>query len=98
MLGRFRPGSGSNVVPDDDTIAFCVEAKTRGGPLPVRHSLAATLYGDQLLADAPPGPADLVLLQSFFEVFTTEPASRKNAPPKISRGRLRGRSNPRKRS
>jgi hypothetical protein len=65
--GPFHAGFGIIVAPDEDTIAFCVEAKARGGPLPVRHSLAATLYGDRLRAHAPAGPADLALLQTVLE-------------------------------
>jgi hypothetical protein len=65
--GPFHAGFGIIVAPDEDTIAFCVEAKARGGPLPVRHSLAATLYGDRLRAHAPAGPADLALLQTVLD-------------------------------
>ena len=39
----FHAGFGIIVAPDQETTAFCVEARARGGPLPVRHSLAATL-------------------------------------------------------
>jgi hypothetical protein len=42
--------------------------------LPFRYSLAATLYGDQLRADAPPGPAGLALLQTLAEILTSEPS------------------------
>jgi hypothetical protein len=68
--GPFHAGFGIIVAPDEDTIAFCVEAKARGGPLPVRHSLAATLYGDRLRAHAPAGPADLALLQTVLEFLS----------------------------
>ncbi|HEY0418074.1 MAG TPA: hypothetical protein VGC80_01005 [Acetobacteraceae bacterium] len=54
--GPFHTGFGIIVEPDDETLEFCLGAKERGAPLPFRHSLAATLYGDQLRAEAPPGP------------------------------------------
>ena len=84
--GPFHAGFGIIVAPDEETIAFCVEAKARGGPLPVRHSLAATLYGDRLRAHAPPGPADLALLQTVLELFSTAPTMPEAiTPPKVSR-------------
>jgi hypothetical protein len=98
--GPFHAGFGIIVAPDEDTIAFCVEAKARGGPLPVRHSLAATLYGDRLRAHVPPGPADLALLQTVLELFSTAPTMPQAiTPPKVSRRppRPRRRSHPRKR-
>ncbi len=98
--GPFYAGFGILVQPDEETIEFCLDAKARGGPLPFRHSLAATLYGDQLRAEAPPGPADLALLQTLFEILTPEPgASDKAKPEKVNRKPLRPRkaSQPRKR-
>jgi hypothetical protein len=98
--GPFYAGFGILVQPDEETIEFCLDAKARGGPLPFRHSLAATLYGDQLRAEAPPGPADLALLQTLFEILTPEPgASDKAKPEKVNRKPLHPRkaSQPRKR-
>ncbi len=84
--GPFHAGFGIIVAPDEETIAFCVEAKARGGPLPVRHSLAATLYGDRLRVHAPPGPADLALLQTVLELFSTAPTIPEAIrTPKVSR-------------
>ncbi len=71
----FHAGFGVIVKPNEETLEFCLKAKARGGPLPFRHSLAVTLYGDQLRALAPPGPADLALLQTLFEILTSEPAA-----------------------
>ena len=83
--GPFHAGFGIIVAPDEDTIAFCVEAKARGRPLPVRHSLAATLYGGRLRAHAPAGPADLALLQTVLEFLSTTPTTPQEiAPPKVS--------------
>jgi hypothetical protein len=71
--GPFHAGFGIVVRPDEETVEFCLAAKARGGPLPFRHSLAATLYGDELRAEAPPGPVDLALLQTLFEILASEP-------------------------
>jgi hypothetical protein len=79
--GPFHAGFGIIVEPDAETLDFCLGAKARGAPLPFRHSLAATLYGDQLRADAPPGPADLALLQTLAEILTTGPSVPTKAEP-----------------
>ena len=73
--GPFHAGFGIIVAPDDETLDFCLAARERGAPLPFRHSLAATLYGDQLRADAPPGPADLALLQMLADMLISSPAA-----------------------
>jgi hypothetical protein len=83
--GPFHAGFGIIVAPDAETLDFCLGAKERGAPLPFRHSLAATLYGDQLRADAPPGPADLALLQTLAEILTSEPTHRGRQSPKPRR-------------
>ncbi|HJU15000.1 MAG TPA: hypothetical protein VJ770_00900 [Stellaceae bacterium] len=71
--GSFHAGFGIIVEPDEETIDFCLQAKARGQPLPFRHSLAATLYGDQLRAAAAPGPADLALLTTLLENLAAVP-------------------------
>ena len=81
----FHAGFGILVEPDDETLDFCLGAKERGAPLPFRHSLAATLYGDQLRAEAPPGPADLALLQTLAEILTSEPGMPAKAGPQQRR-------------
>jgi hypothetical protein len=91
--GPFHAGFGIIVEPDAETLDFCLGAKARGAPLPFRHSLAATLYGDQLRADAPPGPADLALLQTLAEILTAGPSVPAKAEPKH-----RGRKSPKPRS
>jgi hypothetical protein len=84
--GPFHAGFGVIVQPDEETIAFCLEAKARGGPMPFRHPLAATLYGDRLRAEAPLGPADLPLLQTLFEILTSKPRAPDTVGPrKVSR-------------
>jgi hypothetical protein len=73
--GPFHAGFGIIVAPDAETLDFCLAATERGEPLPLRHSLAATLYGDQLRADAPPGPADLALLEMLTDLLISSPAA-----------------------
>lgn len=73
--GPFHAGFGIIVAPDAETLDFCLVARERGEPLPFRHSLAATLYGDQLRASAPPGPADLALLEMLADMLISSPAA-----------------------
>jgi hypothetical protein len=80
--GPFHAGFGIIVEPDDETLDLCLAAKERGAPLPFRHSLAATLYGDQLRDKVPPGPTDLALLQTVAEILTAEPGMAAKAEPK----------------
>ena len=84
--GPFHAGFGIIVAPDEETLDFCLGAKERGAPLPFRHSLAATLYGDQLRADAPSGAIDPALLQTLFDVLTSEPTMPAKVEPR-ERGR-----------
>jgi hypothetical protein len=90
--GPFHAGFGIIVEPGDETLDFCLGAKARGAPLPFRHSLAATPYDDQLRDEAPPGPADLALLQTLAEILTARPGMAAKAGPK-----QRGRRSPRPR-
>ncbi|MBV8702144.1 MAG: hypothetical protein JO118_00400 [Acetobacteraceae bacterium] len=85
--GPFHAGFGIVARPDAETVGFCLAAKARGGPLPFRHSLAATLYGDELRAEAPPGPADLALLQTLFEILASGPDAPGGARPRAARQR-----------
>ena len=73
--GPFHAGFGIIVAPDAETLDFCLAATERGEPLPFRHSLAATLYGDQLRASAPPGPADLALLKMLADMLISSPSA-----------------------
>lgn len=73
--GPFHAGFGIIVAPDAETLDFCLAATERGEPLPFRHSLAATLYGDQLRANALPGPADLALLEMLADLLISSPAA-----------------------
>lgn len=46
--GPFHAGFGIVVHPDAEAVAFCTSAAACGKPMPVRHSLAAALYGDAI--------------------------------------------------
>ncbi|WP_018260684.1 hypothetical protein [Methylobacterium sp. WSM2598] len=52
--GPFHAGFGIIVEPQEDLIAFCKEAAARGARLPLRASLAASLYADDILARSLP--------------------------------------------
>jgi hypothetical protein len=46
--GIFHAGFGIVVPADPEITDFCAQASSRGNRLPVRHSLAATLYADAI--------------------------------------------------
>ena len=46
--GDFHAGFGIGVRADPEITDFCAQALARGNRLPVRHSLAATLYADAI--------------------------------------------------
>jgi hypothetical protein len=71
--GPFHAGFGILVQPDEETLGFCLDAKARGAPLPFRHSLAATLYGDRLRDITPPSLADLAMLGTLLETLVSAP-------------------------
>lgn len=48
--GPFHAGFGIIVEPREDLVAFCTRAAARGDRLPIRHSLAAALYADDIQA------------------------------------------------
>ncbi|GJD76623.1 hypothetical protein [Methylobacterium goesingense] len=61
-VGPFHAGLGLIVDPDSVMVGFCIEAAARGNPLPVRHSMAATFYGDAIAEATMP-----VMLGSMVE-------------------------------
>jgi hypothetical protein len=64
--GPFHAGFGIVVPAGEETIDFCVEARSRGARLPFRYSLAATLYGDSIRAGMPP---DERLIDALLELL-----------------------------
>jgi hypothetical protein len=78
--GPFHAGFGIVVVPDEDTVHIAVDAKARGNQLPFRHSLAATLYGDELRAEQPLeslDPAVLEVLARMAAAVVHKPRARR---------------------
>lgn len=53
-VGPFHAGFGIIVEPQEDLVAFGREAAARGARLPLRVSLAASLYADDILARSLP--------------------------------------------
>jgi len=49
--GPFHAGFGIVVPASEDIAHYCGQAGARGNRLPVRHSLAATLYADAIIAE-----------------------------------------------
>lgn len=89
--GPFHAGFGI-VVPADEEIAhFCAQARARGGRLPVRDSLAATLYGDDIRARTPLGLAEVELLSDFLDLLAEPPQEMNN---KITKPRARPKRRP----
>jgi hypothetical protein len=102
--GPFHVGFGVAVTPDEETTHFAVSARARGYPIPFRHSLSATLYGDRLRAERPFDPTDVPLVEEMLEALSHGPRVPGNAPlgkagrrklARSSRRGSRGREEPR---
>jgi hypothetical protein len=91
-LGPFHAGFGIVVSVDEEIAYFCAQAKARGNPLPVRNSLAATLYSDEINAAGPLGAVEDEMLGELFDLLTGALPDRRNevaierARPKRRRG------------
>ena len=70
--GPFHAGFGIVVQPDAEAVAFCTSAAARGEPLPVRHSLAAALYGDDIARSAVSDAIESGLAQGMLDAMMTE--------------------------
>jgi hypothetical protein len=79
--GPFYAGFGIVVQPDEEIVELCLETKGRGGQLPFRQSLAATLYGEERQEKAPPSLSDIEVLATLLEEFVAERA----VPAKVGR-------------
>jgi hypothetical protein len=75
--GRFYMGFGITVQPDEETIQMCVATQRSSGRHPFRHSLAATLYGDELRARQPLGPEQDRIIEVLLSSLGSSPAQRK---------------------
>lgn len=82
--GLFHAGFGIVVPADEETAHFCAQARARGGPLPVRDSLAATLYGDDIRARTPPSLAEVEMLSDFLDLLAEPPQKASNKITKPS--------------
>ncbi|SDA15696.1 hypothetical protein SAMN02799622_01372 [Methylobacterium sp. UNC378MF] len=85
--GPFYAGFGIVVQPDAEAVTLCVEAAAHGQPLPVRHSLAAALYGDAIAEASliPISSADVMAILATMNDGANPPSRRsKRARPKRS--------------
>ncbi|WP_375465524.1 hypothetical protein [uncultured Methylobacterium sp.] len=76
--GPFHCGFGIVVQPDEEAVAFCTAAAVRGHPMPVRHSLAAALYGDAIVRSAAP-----VAVEALMDLLDEAEASLTARPEPI---------------
>ncbi|ACL59836.1 hypothetical protein [Methylobacterium nodulans] len=66
----FHAGFGIVVVPAPDRVEFCTEAASRGQLLPIRHSLAAALYDEEIARSVTVDEADVLeKLQAMAEML-----------------------------
>ena len=80
--GSFHAGFGIVVQPDALALELCISAASRGRPLPVRHSLAASIYGDAIMV------ASLRASIEAEDAHTTRPRSALGrARPRSASGR-----------
>lgn len=75
----FHAGFGIVTQPDEETVQMCVQTQASSGRLPFRHSLAATLYGDVLLAQPPFGAGEEQIMQLLLESLAGSADSVKRA-------------------
>lgn len=83
--GPFHAGFGIVVQPDAEAVTLCVEAAAHEQPLPVRHSLAAALYGDAIAEASlvPISGADVLAVHATMNDGANPP------PPKSKRARTK---------
>lgn len=66
--GPFHAGFGLVTAPDEETVQHCIATQAAGGTRFFRHSLAATLYSDELLAEMVPA-ADEDAVDALIETL-----------------------------
>lgn len=74
-VGPFHAGLGLIVDPEPMMAAACIEAAARGNPFPVRHSPAATFYGDAIAEATTP----VMLSTMMAEVADMSASERREA-------------------
>ena len=82
----FHAGFGIVVPVDAETFDLCFGSAEEGRPLPFRHSLAATLYGDVLRESVPPSGAEVEAMGALLGLFGPEEPE---PTPAAGRGRKR---------
>ena len=92
--GEFHVGFGIVAPSDEETTEFSIQGVTRNGRVPFRHSLAATLYGDNLYVSGPLPPelddaftyalTELIVLRASSHTLTNA-----QSKPQVSRRRTR---------
>ncbi|MEN3234192.1 hypothetical protein PUR29_11325 [Methylobacterium ajmalii] len=83
-------GFGIIVEPRDDLVAFCTRAAARSNRLPIRHSLAAALYADDIQDRSPTFCEDVDVHEAVVEALTrqaTLPRGTSVARPRRARRR-----------
>lgn len=79
----FHAGFGIVVPVDVETYELCFGCAQEGRPLPFRHSLAATLYGDALAeSEVPPNDAAVEMMEQALDLLAP------NAPDRTPPGHL----------
>ena len=85
--GPFHAGFGVIAHPDEETVQTCVQMQASSGRTLFRHSLAATLYGDDLRERLPISAEQEELLQVLLgPLLAAEPSTqapnRRKRPPR----------------
>jgi hypothetical protein len=83
--GPFHAGFGIVVPADEESTYFFAEAKARGNPLPVRNSLAATLYGEAIWARAPLSHSEESMLSALLDRLSENPPAASKTITKLQR-------------
>ena len=78
--GPFYAGFGIIVEPRDDLVAFCTRAAVRGDRLPIRHSLAAALYADDIQARSLPVIEEVAVPDAIVEALMRQARLPKDLP------------------
>jgi hypothetical protein len=86
--GPFHMGFGIVVLPDEETIRLCMTSQQRNGRQPFRYSLAATLYGDDLVGRQLSGPAEDQIIEALLSTLAL---AKPTAPNKRSRDKRKTR-------
>jgi hypothetical protein len=89
--GSFHAGFGIIVEPQEDLVAFCTQAAARGNRLPIRHSLAAALYADDIQARSLPSLDEVDMPEVVIEALMRQAGVPQGTP--VARPR-RGRRRP----